>query len=69
MSRHLISLSHEQLTSCELEAFVAHADARNQHHLEVCTTPFPMAPSRWLSPYRFFGNLRYSRLCLYIIDL
>ena len=31
MSRHILSLSHEQLTSFNLDAFVAHAAALNQH--------------------------------------
>jgi hypothetical protein len=53
MSRHLLSLSHEQLTSCDLDAFVAHADALNQHNREAFTTPFPKAPSRWLSHDEF----------------
>ena len=49
MSRHILSLCHEQLTSFDLDAFVAHADALNQRNREVFTTPFPKAPSRWLS--------------------
>jgi hypothetical protein len=49
----MLSLSHEQLTSLALDAFVAHADALNQHHREVFTTPFPKAPTRWLSHYEF----------------
>jgi hypothetical protein len=53
MSRHMLSLSHEQLTAFDLEAFRIHAAACNQHHLEACPTPFPKAPSRWLSPYQF----------------
>jgi hypothetical protein len=53
MSRHILSLSHEQLTSFNLDAFVAHAEALNQHHREAFTTPFPKAPSRWLSHYEF----------------
>jgi hypothetical protein len=53
MSRHILSLSHEQLTSFDLDAFVAHAEALNQHHRQACTTPFPKAPSRWLSHYQF----------------
>ncbi len=53
MSRHILSLSHEQLTSFDLDAFVAHAEALNQHHGETFTTPFPKAPSRWLSHYEF----------------
>jgi len=53
MSRHIISLSDEQLTSFDLEAFVTHANTLNQRHREAFTTPFPKAPSRWLSHYRF----------------
>ena len=53
MSRHIISLSHEQLTSCDLEAFVTQAEALNQHHRETFTTRFPKGPSRWLSHYAF----------------
>jgi hypothetical protein len=53
MSRHIRSLSHEPLTSFDLEAFVVHAEALNPHHLEARTTPFPKAPSRWLSPDQF----------------
>jgi hypothetical protein len=53
MSRHILSLSHEQLTAFDLEAFRIHVEAFNQHHLEACPTPFPKAPSRWLSHYQF----------------
>lgn len=53
MSRSILSLSHEQLTSFDLDAFVAHADALNQHNRETFTTPFPKAPDRWLSHYAF----------------
>jgi hypothetical protein len=53
MSRHILSLSHEQLTSFDLDAFVTHAKALNQHNRETFTTPFPKAPSRWLSHYDF----------------
>jgi len=53
MSRPSLSLSHEQLTSFDLDAFVAHADALNQHNRETFTTPFPKAPDRWLSHYAF----------------
>src|SRR5499427_1742563 len=53
MSRHMLSLSREQLTSFDLEAFVVQADALNQHHRETFTTRFPKAPSRWLSHYAF----------------
>jgi hypothetical protein len=37
----------------DLDAFVSHADALNQHHRETFTTPFPKAPNRWLSHYHF----------------
>jgi hypothetical protein len=53
MSRHMLSLSHEQLTAFDLDAFVSHAHALNQHHRETFTTPFPKAPSRWLSHSHF----------------
>jgi hypothetical protein len=53
MSRHILSLSHAQLTAFDLEAFVAHADALNQRHSETFTTPFPKVPGRWLSHYQF----------------
>ncbi len=53
MSRHILSLSHEQLTAFDLDAFVAHAQALNQHHRETFTTSFPKAPSRWISRYEF----------------
>jgi hypothetical protein len=49
----MLSLSREQLTSFDLEAFVVQADALNQHHRETFTTRFPKAPSRWLSHYAF----------------
>jgi hypothetical protein len=53
MSRHMLSLSHDQLTACDFDAFVAHAEVLNQHNHETFTTPFPKAPSRWLSHYEF----------------
>src|SRR5262245_14953790 len=53
MSRHSLSLSPEQLTAFDLDAFVAHAEALNQHNREAFTTPCPKAPSRWLSHYEF----------------
>ena len=49
MSRHMLSLSHEPLTSFDLKAFVTQADALNQHHRETFTTRCPKVPSRWLS--------------------
>jgi hypothetical protein len=53
MSRHSLSLSPEQLTAFDLDAFVSQAEAFNQHHRETFTTPFPKASSRWLSHYHF----------------
>ncbi|ETX03896.1 MAG: hypothetical protein ETSY2_31960 [Candidatus Entotheonella gemina] len=53
MSRHILSLSPEQLTAFDLDALVAHAERLNQHNRETFTTPFPKAPSRWLSHYQF----------------
>ena len=53
MSRHILSLSDEQLTAFDLDAFVAHAEVLNQHNRDIFTTPFPKAPSRWLSHYEF----------------
>ena len=53
MSRHIVSLSPEQLTTFDLDAFIAHAERLNQHNRETFTTPFPKAPSRWLSHYQF----------------
>ncbi len=49
MSRKIITVSREQLTSLNLEAFVAQAAALNQRNREAWTTPFPTAPERWLS--------------------
>ena len=56
MSRHILSLSHEQLAAFDLDAFVTYADALNQRHREAFTTPFPKAPSRWLSHYHFVSR-------------
>ena len=53
MSRHILSLSHEQLTAFDLDAFIAHAEALNQHNCDIFTIPFPKSPSRWLSHYEF----------------
>jgi hypothetical protein len=51
MSRPILALSDEQRTACDLDAFIAHAAALNQHNRDTFTTPFPKAPSRWLSHY------------------
>jgi hypothetical protein len=56
MSRHILSLSHDQLTAFDLDAFVAHAEALNQHNRDTFTTPLPKAPSRWLSHYQFIPH-------------
>ena len=53
MSRHILSLSPKQLTTWNLDAFIAHAALLNQHNRDTFTTPFPKAPSRWLSHYTF----------------
>jgi hypothetical protein len=53
MSRHILSLSPEQLPAFNLDAFIAHAELLNQHHRDTFATPFPKAPSRWLSHYEF----------------
>jgi len=53
MSRHILSLSEEQLTAFDLDALIAEAEVFNQHNREAFTTPFPKAPSRWLSHYEF----------------
>jgi len=56
MSRHSLSLSPEQLTTFDLDAFIAHAELLNQHNRETLTTPFPKAPSRWLSHSAFIPH-------------
>jgi hypothetical protein len=53
MSRHILSLSPEQLTAFDLDALLAHAERLNQRNRETFTTAFPKAPSRWLSHYQF----------------
>jgi hypothetical protein len=53
MSRSMLSLSPEQLTPFDLDAFIAHAHTLNQHNRNTFTTPFPKAPRRWLSHYAF----------------
>ena len=49
----MLSLSPDQLTAFDLDAFVVHAEALNQHNRNTFTTPFPKDPSRWLSHYAF----------------
>jgi hypothetical protein len=53
MSRSMLSLSPEQLTPFDLDAFIAHAHTLNQQNRNTFTTPFPKASSRWLSHYVF----------------
>jgi hypothetical protein len=53
MSRHMIALSDAQLTPFDLDAFVRQTHILNQRNRETFTTPFPKAPSRWLSHYTF----------------
>ena len=53
MSPSIVSLSPDQLMSFDLDAFIAQADALNQLTRERFTTPFPKAPSRWISHYHF----------------
>jgi hypothetical protein len=53
MNRKLIPVSHPQLTSLDLEAFISQAEALNQRNQETFTTPFPKNPSRWISRYQF----------------
>ena len=47
----MLALPPEQLTPFDLDAFIAHAEALNQHNRETFTTPFPTAANRWLSHY------------------
>jgi hypothetical protein len=56
MSRHMLALSPEQLTSFDLDAFIAHAALLNQRNCKTFTTPFPKALSRWLSHYAFIPH-------------
>ena len=53
MNRKIIPVSHAQLTSLDLEAFVRQANALNQRNRERFTSPFPKCPSRWISHYQF----------------
>ena len=49
----MLALSPDQLTAFDLDAFIAHAQALNQHNRLTFTTPCPKAASRWLSHYEF----------------
>lgn len=53
MDRKIIPVSHAQLTSFDLDAFVRQAKALNQRHRDRFTNPFPKRPSRWISHYQF----------------
>ena len=53
MARKIIPVSHPQLTSLDLEAFVSQAKALNQRNQATFTTPFPKHSSRWISHYQF----------------
>jgi hypothetical protein len=53
MNRKIIPVSHLQLTSLDLEAFVSQAKALNQRNHETFNTPFPKDASRWISHYQF----------------
>ena len=53
MDRKIIPVSHAQLTSFNLDAFVRQAEALNQRNRERFTRPFPKRPSRWISHYQF----------------
>ena len=52
MNRKMIPVSHSQLTSVDLEAFVSQAKALNQLNQARFTTPFPKHDSRWISHYQ-----------------
>lgn len=54
MSRTRLPLSQERIAPLDLEAFVNAAATLNQQALNAFTTPFPKAPSRWLSHYQFW---------------
>jgi hypothetical protein len=53
MNRKIIPVSHAQLTSFDLDAFVRQAKALNQRNRERFTNPFPKRSSRWISHYQF----------------
>jgi hypothetical protein len=53
MDRKIIPVSHAQLTSLDLDAFVRQTKALNQRNRERFTHPFPKRPSRWISHYQF----------------
>ena len=53
MSRKELSLPIEHIRAFDLERLRENAADLNRRHLEAYTTPFPKAPSRWLSHYQF----------------
>jgi len=53
MSRQELSLSVEKIQAFDLESLREKAADLNRRHLETYTTPFPKAPSRWISHYQF----------------
>lgn len=53
MNRKIIFVSHAQLTSLALDAFVRQAKVLNQQNRERFTTLFPKHPSRWSSHDQF----------------
>ena len=57
MNRKIIPVSHAQLTSLDIDAFVRQTKALNQRNRERCTTPFAKRPSRWISHYQFQPRL------------
>ena len=57
MSRTKLPLSQERIAPLNLEAFVNEAAKLNHRTSETFTTPFPKAPTRWLSHDRFQPRL------------
>ncbi len=53
MNRKIIPVSHPQLTSFDLEAFVSQAEALNQRNQAAFITSFPKHSSRWISRDQF----------------
>ena len=53
MSRKELALSADKIQPFDLEALGEKAAELNRKNRENYTTPFPKAPSRWLSYYRF----------------
>lgn len=53
MSRKELAFPREKISPFDLEAFVKRTAELNQRNMETFTTPFPKAPSRWVSHYQF----------------